>query len=123
MERNPLPDPASWRAIDDPYERVRVGLAELFAFYARNEGMLANVIRDADADPVLAEIAALRMAAMADLRDALADGLTPDRASTQLAPALDLAMDFNTWRLLVRRTGLTEQDAVELLVAMLRSLN
>jgi AcrR family transcriptional regulator len=123
MERNPMPDPASWRAIDDPYERLRAGLEELFAFYARSEGMLANVIRDADAEPLVAEIAALRMAAMADLRDALVEGLQRDGASTQLAPALDLAMDFNTWRLLVRRDGLTEQDAIELLVAMLRTVS
>jgi AcrR family transcriptional regulator len=122
MERNPMPDPASWRAIEDPYERLRAGLAELFAFYARSEGMLANAIRDADANPLVAEIAALRMAAMADLRDALLEGLKRYGASAQLAPALDLAIDFNTWRLLVRRDGLSEQDAIELLVAVLRGL-
>jgi AcrR family transcriptional regulator len=122
MEHNPMPDPAAWRAIDDPQQRLRSGLAELFAFYSRSEAMLANVIRDAEIDPLLAEIATLRTTALTDLRDALLEGLQRKRSSPQLPAALDLAIDFNTWRLLVRRDSLSHEQAIELLAAMLRSL-
>jgi hypothetical protein len=72
MERTPhAQNPTAWRGIDDPRERLRTGLAELFAFYAASEAMLANVIRDAETDPLTSEVAAMRMAAMGDLRDAL----------------------------------------------------
>jgi AcrR family transcriptional regulator len=123
LERNPPPDPRAWRAIADPYQRLRTGLGELYAYYAANEPMLANVIRDAETDPVTREIAELRMAAIAELRDALAEGLQHDGSSPQLPAALGLAMDFHTWRLLVRGHGLPTSEAVELVVSIIRCLN
>lgn len=123
MERNPLPDPGAWRAIDDPQERLRTGLGELYAFYAASEPMLANVIRDADTNPLVSEIAAMRLASMADLRDALLEGLQREGSSAHLPAALDLAMDFNTWRLLARRNGLPQEEAVELVTAIIRCLS
>jgi hypothetical protein len=122
MQRKPMPEPDAWRAIDDPQQRLRTGLAELFAFYEASEAMLANVIRDAETDPLVSEIAALRMAAIADLRDALLEGLKRKASAPQLQAALDLAIDFDTWRLLVRRSNLRHDQAIELLVAMLRCL-
>jgi AcrR family transcriptional regulator len=122
MARNPMPDPDAWRAISDPEERLRTGLAELFAFYAASQGMLANVIRDAETDPLVAEVAELRMAAMADVRGVLLDGLASNGGVPSLATALDLAIDFNTWRLLVRRNGLSHEQAIELLASMIRCL-
>ena len=123
MERNPLPDPGAWRAIDDSQERLRTGLGELYAFYAASEPMLANVIRDADTNPLVSEIAAMRLASMADLRDALLEGLQREGSSAHLPAALDLAMDFNTWRLLARRNGLPQEEAVELVTAIIRCLS
>ena len=49
-KQNPLPDLAAWAAVADPDERLSVALDELYAFYARNEQMLANLYRDARAD-------------------------------------------------------------------------
>src|SRR5215213_9781287 len=46
-ERHPPPDPAPWALIDDPQERLRTALTELYGFYARTEPMRANVLRDA----------------------------------------------------------------------------
>lgn len=123
MGRNPLPDPQAWRAIADPRERVRHGLVELYAYYAANEPMLAGVIRDAEVDPLTREMMTVFVApAMAELRDALAEGLQSDTSSPHLMAALDLALDFNTWRLLVRRSGRSHQETVELVVAILRCL-
>lgn len=122
LERNPLPDPEAWRAIADPHERLRTGLGELYAYYDAHESTLANVIRDAEIDPTTREIAMLRMAVMAELRDALAEGLPRDKTDPHLAAALDLAIDFNTWRLLVRRNGLPPPEAVALVATIVRCL-
>src|SRR5689334_1200968 len=43
---NPPPDPGRWAAIDSPPERLRLALADLYAFYARTESMMANLLRD-----------------------------------------------------------------------------
>src|SRR5688500_16831838 len=39
---NPLPDPARWEAIADPQARLRRGIREVYGYYARHEGLLAN---------------------------------------------------------------------------------
>ena len=36
VERNPLPDVTVWRGIDDPEGRLRLGLTELYAYYAQH---------------------------------------------------------------------------------------
>ena len=45
---NPWPDLGSWRAIDDPQQRLEHALDELYAYYERTEPMLSNVLRDAE---------------------------------------------------------------------------
>jgi AcrR family transcriptional regulator len=118
-ERDPLPDAEIWRTIADPVERLRRGLAELYAYYARNESLLANAIRDAETDPVTREVGELRFGRpLAAMRAALAEGL-----GGRAPAALDLALDFNTWRTLVRRTGLSQDEAVDLMTAALGCLS
>lgn len=119
MGRNPLPDPDAWRAIADPHERLQQGLQELYAYYADNEPMLASVIRDAEIDPLTREMVGTFVApALAALHDALAEGLHGDSASPLQAAALELALAFETWRLFVRRHGLSQDEAAGLAVAM-----
>src|SRR5436853_2824867 len=38
-EANPTPDLVTWAEIEDPGERLRQGLDELYAFYENTEGM------------------------------------------------------------------------------------
>jgi len=111
-EANPPPDPEPWLRVRDPQERLRVGLAELYAFFARNEEMLGNVLRDLEVDPITRELFQLRFAAIERIQAILADGI---RGRRRLA-ALELALDFHTWRRLVRLSGLTQREAVELMV-------
>jgi AcrR family transcriptional regulator len=116
-ERNPLPDPAPWRAIDDPERRLRVGLGELYAYYERNRQMLSNVTRDAEVHPLVAEAAELRFGpSMRAIRDVLANG----RRSKRTLALLDVALAFSTWRMLVTESGLGHRAAVDTMVAAIR---
>src|SRR3954468_23183799 len=56
IEHNPPPDPTAWAAIDDPDERMRTALSELYGFYEATEDMTGNVQRDAEVMPALREI-------------------------------------------------------------------
>src|SRR5215204_5749017 len=40
MAQHPLPDPAAWAKIEDPEERLRTALSELYEWYERGEYML-----------------------------------------------------------------------------------
>jgi AcrR family transcriptional regulator len=118
MERNPLPDPAAWPKITDPRKRLRHGLREMYSYYERNEALLANVVRDAEVHPLTRETFERDVAPhLGAIGQALAEVLPGmRRRSTQAA--LELALDFNTWRLLVRR-GLSTGQAAELMTATL----
>ena len=117
METNPMPDPEPWREIDDLEQRLRHGLGELYAYYERNEPMLSNVIRDAELDPVFAEIGRMRIGPpLGAIRAVLANG----RRSKRLLALLDVALAFSTWRTLVRDSGLSHKEAVETMVAAIR---
>src|SRR5690349_8888580 len=43
---NPPPDLSAWEEIEDPDERLRTGVTELYGFFRRTEPMMANLIRD-----------------------------------------------------------------------------
>src|ERR1044072_9524721 len=44
----PFPGLESWRAIDDPQQRLERALDDLYAYYERTETVLGNVLRDAE---------------------------------------------------------------------------
>ena len=50
---HPTPDLATWRAVQDPGARLRLGLRELYGWYRETEPMTANVLRDAQVLPSL----------------------------------------------------------------------
>jgi AcrR family transcriptional regulator len=116
---NPPPELAAWAAIASPDERLRTGLAELFAFYERAGDMLANLYRDEAVMPLVAE----RFAAFHGYLDAARRTLAAGRAlrgagGRRIRAALGHAVAFGTWRSLVREQGLPPADAVALLCAM-----
>jgi AcrR family transcriptional regulator len=116
-QRNPLPDPQPWRAISDPDERLRRGLSELYAYYEDNEPIMSNVTRDAEVDPLTAELAELRFGpGMQEIRTVLANG----RRSKRTLALLDVALAFATWRMLVREGGLGRREAVQAMAAAIR---
>jgi AcrR family transcriptional regulator len=123
MERNPVPDPSRWAQVPEPEERLRVALSEVYAYYGGNEAMLANVLRDAPLDPVAQENMVSFYQYWETMRDALADafGASGERHEALLA-AVALALDFQTWRTLVRQQELSQDRAVGLMVGMVRCL-
>jgi AcrR family transcriptional regulator len=120
QERDPFPDPEPWASIADPVKRLRRGLTELYGYFARNQSLLANLARDAEVDPATREIVAARFGpSLAAIRETLADGLMAGGRGRRVGAALDLALEFHTWRSLVRGSGLSQRQAVEVMVAAL----
>lgn len=112
MERDPLPDADPWRGIEDPSERLKAGLSEIYGWYARNAAMAACVLRDAEYHALTREVTELRIGPhIAAYREVLGAKLAP------LARAmLDLALSFHTWRTLAREGGLEPDAAAEAMV-------
>ena len=118
MARNPLPDLDAWAAVEDPALRLKTALTELYAFYAGNEQMVANLLRDESAVPILAQLMEEWHGYLAAGRDVLLEGRLAgaDRAATRrLRAAVGHALAFPTWRSLAREQGLRDAEAVELM--------
>ena len=108
---NPWPDPSTWSGLED-------GLDQLYRWYEQTGDMWANIFRDAE------------------LVDAIPDALKPfegylEEAGRRLAvgrprrktvaAAIAHALDFRTWRSLVRDGGLSRAQAVRLMSALVES--
>lgn len=112
MERDPLPDPAPWHAIEDRTERLRVGLDALYAWFERNAALTACVLRDAEAHALVKEVVELRMgSSLAECHEVLGAKLNGRQRAL-----LHLAMSYFTWRTLVRESGLKTSAAVKAMV-------
>lgn len=116
---HPVPDPADWPTTGEPVDRLGHGLGALYAFWEANEAMTANVLRDAEVEPLVAEVDELRGAGpRAATRAALLDAWPADRRTPELEAALDLALAFPTWQSLVRGSGLTSAGAAGLMARL-----
>jgi AcrR family transcriptional regulator len=113
---NPPPDPAAWTAIDDPGERLRTALGELYAFYRRTERMMENLHRDEVTMPTVRDRFAGFHGFVAAARDLLLRG-RPERGRRrdEVRAAIGHALAFTTWRSLTREQGLGDDQAVELM--------
>jgi AcrR family transcriptional regulator len=117
MERDPLPDVAPWRAIDDPAARLRTGLRAIYDWYARHEGVVGCSLRDAEYHALTREIMDLRFGPpMAEWRDVLGAGL-----KAKPRALLTLALNFHTWRTLTREAGLKQAEAVKAMAGAIMS--
>ena len=120
---NPPPDPASWTQIADPEERLRSALAEVYAYHRQTEPMVANVIRDAQVHPLTREMAEPYFQHWDRMRYVLATGWrVKDEHLALLLGALGHALDFQTWRSLVRQQSLDDEQAVEVMMGMVQCL-
>lgn len=123
MSQDPPPDPTSWQTVDDPNERLKVALGDLYAHYERNESMIANVFRDMHLVASMREFnLPIVEEAFATMTRVLVDGFSGDRNDVRRRRrvAVGLAIDFGTWRQLVPRAGLSNEEAVDLMVGLVR---
>jgi len=114
-ERNPLPDPEPWRAEKDPSERLKIALRESYAYHRRTEEMIGRAFADAAESPIMAPYHEhWRRAA-----DAVATAWrVRGRKRLLMRAAIGHALVFPTWRSLIRDQGLTDSQAVELMLRL-----
>jgi len=118
-DRDPPPDAAPWRDIADKRERLRTGLTALYAWFERNERLIACVLRDAEHHALTKEVTELRMGPyFAAFHEVLGAKL-----SAKQRAVLALALSFYTWRTLVRDGSLKQNAAVAAMVHAIESAN
>src|ERR687894_280124 len=128
MSDNPLPDPGPWQEIPDPERRMRAALGTLYSYFRRREQLWANVLRDQEMpldDPEALEADAEIMEPIflhwERMKATLAAGWGPsDSAPRLLLGAIGLALDFRAWRAMTRTQGMNDEQAIELMVGMVR---
>jgi AcrR family transcriptional regulator len=114
--RNAPPDPTPWSSIGDPDRRLRKALTELYAWYEQVEPMLEKLYRDVSLVPAVAhQLEASAVPYLGFVTDVLLAG-RPRRKKVRAA--IGHALAFETWRSLVRGQGLSSEDAVSLMVAL-----
>jgi len=116
---NPPPDLDAWAAIDDPDERLRIALGELYAFYARTEAMLDNLFRDETTVTVVRERFAAFRGYLAAARDTLMTGRRlRGNARRRTRAAVGHVISYPTWKSLVTEQQLDNIEAVVLAHAL-----
>jgi AcrR family transcriptional regulator len=113
---NPPPDITRWAAVEDPDERLASALAELYAFYRRNEEMLDKLLRDAPTVPVVEEL----MGGLRFFLDEATKILMQRRglrgnAAKRTRAAIGHALAFRTWQDLTEEGKLRDPEAAELM--------
>jgi AcrR family transcriptional regulator len=118
--RHPMPDPGAWAVITDPDDRLRMVLSALYAWYEETEEMLSPGIRDLEHVPAgaretfLGYFAAAQETLMAGRRER-------GRRRVLVSGAIGHAINFLTWRSLVREQQLAAEEGVALMMAMVQA--
>jgi AcrR family transcriptional regulator len=112
---HPFPDVTHWLELDAPDARLRGVLDELYAWYESVESDLAVLLRDSQFVPAHADEMARTARRMRQLADALLRGWPRRKA---VRAAVGHAVEFETWRSLVRRHGLSRRQAIDAMVRL-----
>jgi AcrR family transcriptional regulator len=97
---HPAPDPAAWLEMDDPSERLRVALRDLYGWYRETEPMTTNVLRDAELLPALRRVIDGGLGAYLDrVHRVLTEPFRArGRKRDRIDAAARAAVDFHFWR-------------------------
>jgi AcrR family transcriptional regulator len=121
MTEYPLPDASAWADIEDPAERLQVALSAIYAYFGSTEAATANFLRDLPELPLLQQAAAPVMQYWQSARDILARGWEArGERGDRLRAVIGHALEFDTWRSLVRCQGLADAEAAQLMVRLAR---
>ena len=120
---HPMPDPLAWAGLEDPSERLEAALAEIYAWFASTEEMTANVLRDIPESQLMQELTAPLRQYWAEVQRVLEYGWEArGERGERLRAVIGHAIEFGTWRSLVRGHGLTDAAAAELMVRLARAV-
>jgi AcrR family transcriptional regulator len=114
---NPPPDLEAWAAIDDPDERLRLGLEQLYAFYRRTQAMMDNLHRDEAIVPTVQRTFRNFRGYLAAARDTLLRGR--GRAPRRVRAVVGHALAYPTWRSLAVDQELDDAAAAALMCDLL----
>ena len=126
LSEEPPPDPEAWCNVAEPEERLRAALAEVYAYYRRTERLLFNVLRDAEGDTkvnaAVREVHKPVVVHWKQMKNILATAweVSEETPQQMLRSAIGVSLDFQTWLTMVRGQGLTDTQAVDLMVRMVR---
>jgi AcrR family transcriptional regulator len=113
---NPVPDLDRWAAIEDPDERLRRSLEELYAYYRRTQGMLDNLLRDESTVPTVKRLFGGFHEYLTAARDTLMAGRRArGRVRQRTQAAIGHAVAFTTWRSLASEQELDDRPAADLM--------
>jgi AcrR family transcriptional regulator len=114
QSRYPRPDAKPWLAVEAPEERLRGVLTDLYGWYEEVESDLTVIMRESGVPAHQAQLARTAER-VRQLADQLARG-RPRRKAVRAA--IGHALEFETWRSLVRRQGLSRRQAVDAMVGL-----
>lgn len=115
-ERNPPPDINRWAEIEDPDERLRLALDELYAYYRQAGEMIDKLLRDEQSVPVVAELFGPFHQFLTSAAEILARGRgLRGNAAKRTRAAIGHALAFRTWQDLTEAQGLDDDQAAELM--------
>ena len=113
---NPVPDLHRWQALEDPDERLRTALEELYAHYRRTERMRENILRDEASVPLLTKMLSGYRRYLLDAAGVLMGGRgLRGAAAKRVRAAVGHSVAFRTWQSLAREQGLSDSQTADLM--------
>jgi AcrR family transcriptional regulator len=116
---HPFPDGTGWSSCAPGEEQLRAALLEVYGWYEQVESDLAVLDRDRTVHALTGELQEQRLRALERLRDALARGWPRRKA---VRAAIGHALEFETWRSLTGRQGLSRRQAVDSMLDFVRAV-
>ena len=123
MRTTGLPDPDGWRTLEDPYERLRASLTAMYRYWRANQQLISNILRDSPVMPALVEGAAAYQDHLGRVWQTVLEPWmsTPGQVGQRVRALAGTALEFGTWQSLTKRYGLSDEAAVDAMVAAVRS--
>jgi AcrR family transcriptional regulator len=119
LGENPLPDLNACAAVADPVRRLRAGLAAAYAYYRQNEQAMATIVRESETRPAGGPMFQFQD----QLRDVLAAAWRArGKRHARILAACGHAADFQAWRSLARKQGLSDREVIEAMVALISAV-
>ena len=123
MRTTGLPDPDGWRTLEDPYERLRASLTAMYRYWRANQQLIANILRDSPVMPELVEGSAAYQDLLGRVWQTVLEPWMsmPGQVGQRVRALAGTALEFGTWQSLTKRYGLSDEAAVDAMVAAVRS--